>query len=343
LPQSGFEPMKFRRKVVVLGSVADHGTRSITEAFERSLQPALAMRLEFGLKRMGPRRIWDAVRFLFANRGPDVSMICLHRAPILLAGLLPFARNARWVGVIDSNETFPFELKGLPAMGYDSVYRHAFRRLDAIYSPWAAFSNYYRNQGVSVGDCSYPLPFPEATVSAELPGTIRLLFIGADYVRKGGDLLLNGWQRAAPPGAKLTFVSPNGPRVSIPGVTFLRDIVSGSREHRMLFENHDLLILPSRVEPYGFVLLEAVNHGLGVVTTQNAGAADMVRSFGGIITDSPEKAVDEAIRLASSALATTELKSRCRASLPAYRAQVDRSMRRMVYGDDGDPDVGENG
>ncbi len=325
--------MKSGRRVVVFGSVADHGTRSISEAFVRALEPVKVLHLDFGLKRMGLVRLIKAIGFVFSNRKKEVSMICLHRAPLLIAGLLPFPRKARWVGIIDSNETFPFGLRGFFGFCYDWLYRLAFHRLDAVYTPWKAFADYYGCQGSRLLPCDYPLPFPgHPSKSLPVSGSIRVLFVGADYKRKGGDLLLDAWRDNPPQGASLTFVSPQAPDMEIDGVTFRRDIRSGSPQQMELFETHDLLVLPSRLEPYGFVLLEAINNGMGVITTQMAGAADLVRSFGGFVTATPEEAVAECLRLASSPKEIEALKQQCLDYLPTYLQRVDCFLQEMING-----------
>jgi glycosyltransferase involved in cell wall biosynthesis len=92
-----------------------------------------------------------------------------------------------------------------------------------------------------------------------------VLFIGKDYYRKGGDLLLKAFNlvRQSVPTARLIMVT-NGP---IPAGTDLKNvqIVSPTWDRatiQSLYEEADCFVLPSRLETWGDVLLEAMAYGL---------------------------------------------------------------------------------
>jgi glycosyltransferase involved in cell wall biosynthesis len=93
----------------------------------------------------------------------------------------------------------------------------------------------------------------------------RLLFIGTTFIVKGGDLVLAALAilRKRQPDVTLTIVGPaSWPLTSaIPeGVTFLGRL--DPERLPDLYRQHDLLVVPSRLEGFGKVFVEAFFHGL---------------------------------------------------------------------------------
>jgi glycosyltransferase involved in cell wall biosynthesis len=320
------------KKIILFGSCTeDWGTKSITEAYAHLLSPSITIRLDRGLKRMRPMEILKHWRFLYTQRSTEVTVVCLHRAPTLIAGFFPLPRAARWITILESNESCPYGLKGFKRMFYDAVYRLAFRRLDKVYSPFVPFREYYLAQGIPVESCLYPLPFPVEAANEWQSSTItRVLFIGADYQRKGGDLLLDFWARARPQNATLTFVCPVPPVTEAAGVVFLTDITIGTQAHRDLLTSHDVIILPTFQDPFGFALLEAINFGICAITTQAAGAAGIVEASGGIVAETPQDAIME---LGNLCLNPDDIKQRqikCRNFIVSYDQALRESMKQML-------------
>jgi glycosyltransferase involved in cell wall biosynthesis len=108
---------------------------------------------------------------------------------------------------------------------------------------------------------------------ARLPQPVRhratatptILFIGKELYRKGGDLLLEAFAQARQevPGARLKMVTaapiPSvrpGDGVEVINATWDRQAVAA------LYRSADLFVLPSRLETWGDVLLEAMSYGL---------------------------------------------------------------------------------
>ena len=110
-------------------------------------------------------------------------------------------------------------------------------------------------------------------------GITRLLFVGGDFERKGGDLLLRYIQErdAQKPPIELHCVTrdtiPNAPA----NVHVHKNIANNSPELVRLYQLCDLFVLPTRADCYSLVALEAMASGLPVVITDMGGIGDIVR------------------------------------------------------------------
>lgn len=97
-------------------------------------------------------------------------------------------------------------------------------------------------------------------------GPPRILFVGYEFERKGGPVLLEAFRRVAAEvdGAELVIAGPQRidgplpPGVRLVGRTPLHEL------HRLYAES-TVFALPSLFEPFGLVLLEAMEHGLPCV------------------------------------------------------------------------------
>lgn len=99
---------------------------------------------------------------------------------------------------------------------------------------------------------------PAAPIAAEP----RVLFIGRDFERKGGDLLVAAFARARErvPEAELWLVTDEtgigGPGIRRIPPTYDRDVIAA------LYRSASVFAMPSRCETWGDVLLEAMAYGL---------------------------------------------------------------------------------
>jgi glycosyltransferase involved in cell wall biosynthesis len=120
-----------------------------------------------------------------------------------------------------------------------------------------------------------PITPRETKLDGSLP---RLLFLGGDFQRKGGPLLVECFRRHFQGRAELDIVtrtaSPEGP-----GVRVWKNISAWSSEWISLWRNADLFVFPSRLETFGIVLLEAHDFGVPIVSSR-AGAADELLAGG---------------------------------------------------------------
>jgi starch synthase len=97
---------------------------------------------------------------------------------------------------------------------------------------------------------------------AQLNPEPRILFVGRDFERKGGDILIRAFElvRRELPDATLDLVGV-GERFDVPGVTSHGKIAT-ARQMQELYAGARVFTLPSRYEPYGLVLIEAMAHGV---------------------------------------------------------------------------------
>jgi glycosyltransferase involved in cell wall biosynthesis len=132
-----------------------------------------------------------------------------------------------------------------------------------------------------------------------------ILFVGIDWERKGGPLLIEAFKkvRQALPKATLSIAGCS-PQINEPGVT-----VHGFLDRRepeqyqklcRLFQQHSCFCLPSLFEPFGIVFIEAASVGLPSVAIDNGSRREAVLDGEtGYLADqpSPDAVADALLRL----------------------------------------------
>lgn len=126
--------------------------------------------------------------------------------------------------------------------------------------------------GIDISDDRFPGTPPEV---------FNVLFVGSGLQRKGVHHLIDAWSKARlPQGATLTlvcrFLDPvlESLLVKAPkGVRLLRGVTG--RELRHLFERSALFVMPSLIEGFGQVFLEALSFGCPVLGTPNTCLPDL--------------------------------------------------------------------
>lgn len=144
-----------------------------------------------------------------------------------------------------------------------------------------------------------PLDFNEYYQKPQKVSTLpKVLFVGGEFYRKGGDVILDAWHRELKNTCELVILT-NTPLMPIEGVTILYNVSKGSDQHKAFFKEADIFILPTDRDAYPIVLGEAAVSSLAIITTQFAfGARDIIiNKVSGIIAPSAKACVEELIRL----------------------------------------------
>jgi glycosyltransferase involved in cell wall biosynthesis len=157
--------------------------------------------------------------------------------------------------------------------------RRVMRRA-AAHAPWSSWvrDSLVADYGVDP-DLIHVIP-PGIDVAAWSPaphdgrGPLRILFVGGEFVRKGGDVLLAAIEALGGDVEATVVTRSDIPRH--PQVTAVHGLNSNDARLRELFATSDVFVLPSRSETFGIAALEAAAAGLPVVASAVGGLADLV-------------------------------------------------------------------
>lgn len=111
---------------------------------------------------------------------------------------------------------------------------------------------------------------------------VRILFVGREFTRKGGDLLLEACRRlrAAGTDVRLTLVGPTALDVRDDFVDFVgfldKSVPSDVVRLADVYREADIFCLPTRREPFGIAVAEAMLTGLPVVASELSAIPEMV-------------------------------------------------------------------
>lgn len=125
----------------------------------------------------------------------------------------------------------------------------------------------------------YGISVPPKKIDSERRDTLRVLFVGRVGPRKGVHRLLAVWNRLALQNAELLLAGvdefPSGfLKKSLGRAHFLGH--RSAHELALLYQDADLLVLPSLVEGFGMVLLEALAHGTPILASNHTAAPDIL-------------------------------------------------------------------
>lgn len=118
---------------------------------------------------------------------------------------------------------------------------------------------------------------PTGASQPRAPDGQRILFVGRQWERKGGPELLSAFRivRERHPEAVLVIVGC-APNLSTEGVEVLGESSPDAVSEQ--FRRATVFCMPTRVEPFGLVFVEALTHGVPVVATAVGAVPDVVQN-----------------------------------------------------------------
>lgn len=111
----------------------------------------------------------------------------------------------------------------------------------------------------------------------EEDGTVHVLFVGGDFYRKGGDLLLAWAERTKLTNWQLHLVTRDPVSTHSPRVQVYRDLTPNAPALRDLYAKANVFALPTRADCYSIASMEAMAAGLPVVLGEIGGTGDLIR------------------------------------------------------------------
>jgi glycosyltransferase involved in cell wall biosynthesis len=125
------------------------------------------------------------------------------------------------------------------------------------------------------------VPPPDGAREARLAETGRLprvLFVGGDFERKGGALLLDWFLTSGQGRCELYLVTRTPPARAehVPGLHVYTNLKANEPQLLRLYAESDLFVLPTLADCFGVALIEAMATGLPVVATPVGGVPDIV-------------------------------------------------------------------
>lgn len=128
----------------------------------------------------------------------------------------------------------------------------------------------------------------------------NLLFVGNDYVRKGGPLLLEAFPELSKDHTLTLLTEDSRVPENLPGIRLVRDARRGSQRWQRAWREADLLVFPSSLETYGIVLVEAMAFGVPALASRVGAAEELIgKNERGVLLESPSNARQLASRIRS--------------------------------------------
>ena len=121
------------------------------------------------------------------------------------------------------------------------------------------------------------------------PGPLRVVFIGADFMRKGGDVLMAVAALPEFSAVEWHLVTKSPPATRSTNITCYTGFNSDADGLRNLVQSSDVLVLPTRADCSPIAILEAAASGIPSIATRMAGIGDEIADgVSGFLIDQPE-------------------------------------------------------
>ncbi len=270
------------------------------------------------IRTLGP---WDP----FAPR-TILRLVRDHGAQVIQTSL---ARAAHLAGPAAARLGIP-----LAAHVHNFIKMKYFRRVDAFVPTTTFQRDYLARQGVPADNVRRISNFsafdPVAAPRCRDPVT-RIAAAGRFVPKKGFDLLLRSFQRPAAAGVQL-YLAGAGPErrrlVKLAAALGLAEkvhFVGWQDDMRRFLPAADLFVLPSREEPFGFVLLEAMAAGLPIVAARCHGPREILDEDSAWLCDADnEAALTAALEAALADPAQRRRRAQAALALFRQRYTVDK-------------------
>lgn len=233
---------------------------------------------------------WEAFTARYLHT-PHKVLFQYHPHPVLERRILA-EDSAHHPGV---GESFSGTQHGQMPAALAQRERDAWKYADLIFCASSFTKRSLMEAGANEAKCRvvpYGIEIPAEKETEQANGSFRAVFVGSGGQRKGLHHLLLAWSRAAlPASSRLTLVCRVIDReierlVAItPGVEILRGLTTD--DLRTLYSRSSLFVMPSLVEGFGQVYLEALSNGCPVVGTPNTGLPDLGGEADGIFLVTP--------------------------------------------------------
>jgi glycosyltransferase involved in cell wall biosynthesis len=98
-------------------------------------------------------------------------------------------------------------------------------------------------------------------------GPVRLLFVGRDFERKGGDVLLRAFTEHLEAGRYELDVVTKATLPALTGIRVHHELPANGERLRSLYERADVFVFPTRWDTFGIAAIEAMAAGLPVIAS----------------------------------------------------------------------------
>ena len=226
----------------------------------------------------------------YGNDNIFLQLGAIYDVPELLQGRAPcVSYHDGNIAQLMKSPAFPKELIPYARKAFDWE-KSVYEKLDKIFT----MSEYLRRSFIHDFDMpegkvinagagpNFDIP---KVLSPKDPTSKDILYVGTDFDRKGGDTLVKAFVNVYPnhPTAKLHIVGPvTAPNVlsevNCPGIVFhgLLSRVHDLDKITALRERSTLYVLPSRYEPFGISVLEAMCYGMAAIATNRWAFPEMI-------------------------------------------------------------------